>query len=165
MFTLFRWVEESSLSVWIRESTSILGYPAILSAHAIGMAVAVGLNLVLALRLLGVSPATPMGELRRYVGLIWSGFWLNAVSGLILLIAYPTKALTNPIFYLKLALIGVGMGAFMIMGRRLWQRPGGDAWAQRSGRALAITALVCWTAAIIAGRLLAYTHRYLMADF
>lgn len=165
MFTLFRWVEESSLSVWIRESTSILGYPAILSAHAIGMAVAVGLNLVVVLRLLGVSPALPVLELRRYVGLVWSGFWLNAVSGLILLIAYPTKAFTNPVFYLKLALIGVGMGIFMTMERRLWRQPDGEVWALRSGRALAITALVCWAGAIIAGRLLAYTHRYLMADF
>ena len=30
---------------------------------------------------------------------------MNAASGILLLISYPTKALTNPLFYGKLALI------------------------------------------------------------
>jgi len=165
MFTFFRWIEATPLSVWTRESTSIFGFPAILSAHAIGMAVAVGVNLVLALRLLGVSPAIPIPEIRRYVGLLWGGFWLNAASGLILLVAYPTKALTNPVFYLKIALIGLGMAVFMTMDRRLWRRPGGDAWAAGTGRLLAMVSLAAWGGAIFAGRLLAYTHRHLLADF
>jgi hypothetical protein len=40
MDSVFRWVESSALSVWTRESTSLIAYPAILSAHAIGMALA-----------------------------------------------------------------------------------------------------------------------------
>jgi len=31
---------------------------------------------------------------------------MNAVTGILLVFAYPTKALTNPDFYIKLALIG-----------------------------------------------------------
>ena len=38
---------------------------------------------------------------------MWAGFWINALSGILLLIAYPTKALTNPLFYAKLVLIGL----------------------------------------------------------
>ena len=41
---------------------------------------------------------------------MWAGFWVNAVSGVLLLIAYPTKALTNPLFYVKLVLIAIGLG-------------------------------------------------------
>ena len=49
--------------------------------------------------------------MRRYYRAMWAGFWVNAFSGVLLLIAYPTKALTNPVFYLKLALIAVAIVA------------------------------------------------------
>src|SRR5215469_8067520 len=48
-------------------------------------------------------------EFKRFFPVLWAGFWLNAVSGVVLLIGYPTKALTNPMFYLKLVFIGLGI--------------------------------------------------------
>src|SRR5258705_8436314 len=110
MDPLLRWLESSPLSIWTRESNSVLAYPAILSAHAIGMALAAGVNAAIALHLLGVGPGIPTQELRRFVGVLWLGFWMNAVSGGLLLIAYPTKAVTNPVFFVKLSLIAVAMG-------------------------------------------------------
>ena len=71
---------------------------------------AAGVNAAIALRLLGAAPGIPPQELRRFGGVAWTGFALNAVSGLMLLIAYPTKALTNPVFYLKMSLIAIGLG-------------------------------------------------------
>ena len=53
MISFFAWIEATSLSVWVRESTSVLAFPAILSAHAIGMGLAAGFNVMLALRILG----------------------------------------------------------------------------------------------------------------
>ena len=53
MTPFFLWLEATAPSVWVRESTSVFAFPAILSAHAIGMGLAVGVNAVLALRLLG----------------------------------------------------------------------------------------------------------------
>ena len=47
--------------------------------------------------------------MKRFLPVMWFGFWLNAISGVALLIAYPTKALTNPVFYLKLVLIALAM--------------------------------------------------------
>jgi hypothetical protein len=106
---IFLWLEATRLSVWVRESTSVLAFPAILSVHAIGMGLAVGVNAAIALRLLGVAAGVPPPELKRFAPAMWIGFWLNLASGLLLLIGYPTKALTNPVFYLKLSLIGLGM--------------------------------------------------------
>jgi hypothetical protein len=77
----FLWFESTALSVWIRESTSVFAYPAILSAHAIGMGFVAGVNAALALHLLGVGPDIPVREMRRFVPVMWFGFWLNAVSG------------------------------------------------------------------------------------
>jgi hypothetical protein len=156
------WLESTSLSVWIVESPSLLAFPGILTLHAIGMGFAVGINAALDLRILGVAPGVPVGEMRRFVPVLWFGFWLNAVSGVLLLIGYPTKALTNPLFYLKLALIAVGMVLFVRISRRVF-RDGVELdtlepEASHRLRRLAIVSIVCWSGAIFAGRFLAYTY-------
>jgi len=156
------WLESTSLSVWIVESPSLLAFPGILTLHAIGMGFAVGINAALDLRILGVAPGVPVGEMRRFVPVLWFGFWLNAVSGVLLLIGYPTKALTNPLFYLKLALIAVGMVLFVRIGRRVF-RDGVELdtlepEASHRLRRLAIVSIMCWSGAIFAGRFLAYTY-------
>ena len=75
-----------------------------------------------------------------FLPVMWFGFWLNFVSGVALLIGYPTKALTNPVFYLKLALIALGV---WLVGRIRLRM---DHGARRDS---AITSLVCWAGAII----------------
>ena len=102
MHSLFVWLETSSFSVWVRESTSVFAFPTILSLHAIGMGMVAGTNAAIALRILGAAPRVPLLELKRFFPIIWLGFWVNAMSGVVLLIGYPTKALTNPVFYAKL---------------------------------------------------------------
>lgn len=178
MDPFFFWLERTPPSVWLRESTSVWAYPAILSAHAIGMAMAAGVNAALALHLLGVGPGIPAREMKRFVPVMWLGFWLNAVSGMALLTAYPTKALTNPLFYVKLSLIALSMGIYGWMsgrvfrdrdpelaGERLGERLGGPPGERRTLRFLAGVSLAGWAGAIIAGRLLAYTYTRLLADF
>jgi hypothetical protein len=73
------------------------------------MGLAAGINAAIALRILGIAPNVPIGEMRRFLPAMWFGFWLNFVSGVVLLIGYPTKALTNPLFYLKLTLVALGV--------------------------------------------------------
>ena len=75
----------------------------------------------------------------------------------LLLIAYPTKALTNPMFYLKLSLIAVGLAVFVAVNKRLEQ------WTSAAQRWIGVALLASWGGAIVAGRLLAYTYRRLMA--
>lgn len=165
MNALLRWIESSALSVWTRESTSVFAFPAILSGHAIGMALAAGVNAAIALHLLGVGAGIPTRELRRFVPVVWVGVWLNAASGVLLLVAYPTKALTNPVFYLKLSLIAVAMAIFVVINRRVFRHPPPDEWRSSAGRWLAVASLLSWAGAITAGRLLAYTYRRLLVDF
>ena len=155
------WLESTALSQWVVGSDSIFAFPGILTFHAIGMGFAVGINAAIDLRILGVAPGVPLADMRRFVPFLWFGFWMNAVSGVLLLIGYPTKALTNPVFYLKLALIAAGMVLFVRISRRVFSDPH---YAQHGIpspqplRRLAIVSLICWTAAITAGRFLAYTY-------
>jgi hypothetical protein len=152
-------VESTALSQWVVGSPSIFAFPGILVLHAIGMAFAVGISAAMDLRVLGVAPRVPLAEMRRFLPFLWAGFWLNAASGLLLLIGYPTKALTNPVFYLKLILIAVAM----VLMVRISRRAGADGTAGPSEfpsslRRLAFVSLLCWAGAITAGRLLAYTY-------
>jgi hypothetical protein len=166
MDSFFLWLESTPMSVTIRESQSVFMYPAILSAHAIGMGLAGGICAALALHVLAIGAAAPAREFKRFIPVMWFGFIMNAVSGVLLLIAYPTKALTNPLFYLKLSLIGLGLWTSVIINHRAFQgsAPANDHVSPQV-RFLAITTLVCWTGAIVSGRLLAYTYTRLLADF
>jgi hypothetical protein len=145
----------------------VFAFPAILSAHAIGMGLAVGVNAAIALRLLGFAPRVPPRELCRFAPVMWLGVWLNTASGLLLLIGYPTKAFTNPVFYMKLSLIAVGMWLYVLMTRQL---TGLDTTREadvkvRTTRFLGVASLVCWAGAVTTGRLLAYTAHRILATW
>ncbi len=100
-----------------RRVHSLFAFPGILALHAIGMGFAVGISVALDLRILGVAQAIPWRDAPLRADPV-GRFWLNAVSGVLLLIGYPTKALTNPVFYLKLLLIAAAMVLLTWISRR-----------------------------------------------
>jgi hypothetical protein len=155
------WLESTAFSTWVRESTSIFAFPIILAVHTIGLGLLAGLNAALDLRLLGFAARIPVVEFRRFLPVMWLGLSLNVISGIALLIAYPTKALTNPVFYLKLGLIAVALSILRMVRRRALT----EGAMPDTLKKLALASLVCWAGAIAAGRLLAYTYRRLMVDF
>jgi hypothetical protein len=59
------WLEQTSLAMWIGLSDSFFAYPLILLLHTIGLTLIVGVNLVVALRVLGASPQIPLSELQK----------------------------------------------------------------------------------------------------
>lgn len=159
MDPFFIWLESTAVSRWVVESPSVaFGFPGILTLHAIGMGFAAGLATALDLRILGVGRGIPLKEFRRLLPVFWAGFWLNAVSGVLLLIGYPTKALTNPVFYLKLAMIFTAVAILVRLNRRIVAGLMDDETQARAQRLLATVSVVCWITAIFAGRLLAYTY-------
>src|SRR2546422_5688028 len=112
---IFQTIEESGVSSWIRDSPSVFAFWFILSWHAIGMGLLVGASAVIDLRILGVASDLPLSPLKGLYRIIWTGFWIQVVSGTLLLIAYPTKALTNLDFYLKLTLVALAVAVMKIM--------------------------------------------------
>ena len=157
MYSFFTWLEASALSDWVRSSPSMFAFPFILILHTVGMAFLVGANIAIDLRILGFAAGIPLSTLEKFFPVMWFGFVVNAVSGLLLLIGYPTKALTNPVFYLKLILIAVALTETWVMRNQVLRRENSN------GRLLAGTSIVLWAGAVTAGRLLAYTYRHLMA--
>jgi hypothetical protein len=84
---------------------------------------------------------------------MWLAFAINAVTGVLMVIGYPTKQLTNPLFYIKVSLVALGIWLVYRIGREVL---GGAESGQRN-----MTAHAKWLAAaspsgrvslIIAGR-------------
>jgi hypothetical protein len=155
-------IEETGLSTWLRESESPFAFYFILLFHTFGLALLVGANLIVDLRLLGVARGIPLAPLKRLFVIMWIGFATNAVTGVLLVIAYPTKSLTNIDFYAKLTLIGF---AVWVMQRLKTEVFGDSSLSEEAmtarGIGLAKWSLFLWFGAISAGRLLAYTYKYL----
>ena len=161
----FTGIESNWPSVWVRESASLLAFPTIIALHAIGMGLLVGATIAMDLRVLGFAPRVPLAVLETLFPVLWFGFWLNAASGVLLLLAYPTKALTNPLFYAKLALIGLALAVTLVIRKRILNKPQlEDTPVSARGKLLAGASLALWAAAISAGRVLAYTYTHLTAS-
>jgi hypothetical protein len=155
-------IEATGFSAWLRESESPFGFYFILLFHTIGLAILVGSNVVVDLRLLGVAPNIPLAPLRKLFRIMWTGFGINAVTGALLVFAYPTKSLTNLDFYIKLTLIGLAIWVMLKLKSRVFDDSSlGEAEMKARGATLAKYSLVLWFGAITAGRLLAYTYKYL----
>jgi len=158
-------IEDSALSKWIRGSDSLFAFPAIITLHTIGMGFLAGGSAAIDLRVLGFAPGLSVKAMGRFLPLLWLAFAINAVSGVLLLVAYPTKALTNPVFYVKLCLIALAVWLVHRIGRAVLRAPDAGQNASsvalpKHARRLAIISLAAWIALITAGRLLAYTHRW-----
>jgi hypothetical protein len=159
------WLEATWISTWVRESITVFGFPMILAYHTIGMGFVAGLSSAVDLRILGVARNVPLFELKRFLPVAWIGFWLNAASGVLLLIGYPTKALTNPVFYIKLVCVALAVVILRAITKSLFQDPMLDfGKIPKRDRWLARGSLFCWAGAIFAGRLLAYTYTRLSAS-
>lgn len=155
----FDWLEHSGLSMWIKESLSLWPYDILcLSTHAIGMALLVGFSSAIALRVVGFAPGVPLAPMAQFFPVIWAGFWINAVSGTGLFITYPVKAVTNPIFYLKMFGVALALVCIRRIKHEVFGAPGGanDRPVPERGRRAAASLLVVWVVTITAGRLLAY---------
>ena len=156
----FRWLESTTVSVWINQSPSLYAFPGILAAHTIGLGLLAGLNSALDLRVLGVARNIPPAAFMRLLPLMWIGLWMNVLSGIALLVAYPTKALTNPLFYVKLGLIAAALVLLRTIVRRI--RPAST--IAGTTKILAAASLLAWAPTIAAGRFLAYTCTRLTVD-
>jgi hypothetical protein len=153
-------IENSAYATWVRESPSIFAYTSILSLHAIGLAIIVGLNTLVALRLLGFVPEMPLQPLRKLFPWMYLGFAINTFSGASLLAANLTGDLENWLFLAKLgfivlAMINLELTRMYVFDKPVATVPGG---LPKHSRTVAIASMVLWGLAMVAGRFTAYPN-------
>lgn len=164
MLNFLLWLEATALSTWLREALTPLAFPTVLTLHTVGMGFLAGTNAAINLRILGVAASMPLRPMERFFPVMWIAFAVNAVSGVLLLIAYPTKALTNPLFYVKLTVIGLAVANLRLLKKHVFRDLDLDEKpVSRKGKLIAGLSLLLWAGVIAAGRFLAYTYTYLRA--
>jgi hypothetical protein len=160
---LLLWLEETAFSTWMRESGP--AFFSTLVLHSVAMGFVVGVHVATNLRILGAAPRIPLSLMRRFFPVLWVNLVVVSLSGALLLVAYPTKALTNPVFYLKLTAVVAALFITRSFMKGVLQDPHTDAGrAAGRDRMLAALSLLLWAGAVTAGRLLAYTYNTLMAS-
>ena len=152
------YLQNMALADWVRSSPSIFAYTTVLTVHAVGLAIVVGVNSLIALRLLGVAPGIPLAGLPKLYGVVWFGFCINAVSGFLLFIAEAHNMAAMVAFWAKLTFVAFGM-IIAVLFKRFYFADTASVQAgvvTRTGRNLAIASLACWYLALIVGRLTGY---------
>ena len=152
---VLNWLESNAYAQWIL--TSAWGWPIMLSIHALGLAIILGVMIALNLRLLGWYRSLPLTSLHQLMGLAWIGIWLNIFSGLSVFLTRPAGYLSSTPFLLKMGFIALGI-VILVHTRKVFVREaaGWGADATPVVRQLAMASLVFWVLAVIAGRLIAY---------
>jgi hypothetical protein len=129
----------------------------ILFLHTVGLGFLAGLSVATDMRILGVASRLPLIPFAKFYPLMWIGFWVNAISGLILLAADATTKAINPTFYVKMGFTLVAILLLIYLRRRFFRDPLLDEKPiSGQGKAIAVLSLICWMGAITAGRLMAY---------
>lgn len=151
-------LENSGFITWLRESPSVFAYPTLIAFHTFGMAFLVGTTAAIALRSLGIARGLAIAPLNGFFPIVWTGFWMSAVSGGLLLVIDIRTFLTMPQFYIKMfaiagALVCLRMLRAELFGRPL--KPQANSVSSRA-RSLAIAILLLWTVGMTAGRVTAY---------
>ena len=150
-------IENFGFSQWVKQSGSLWAFPGILLMHTYGMAVLVGVIAAIDLRILGFVPAIPLSPLQKFFPLIWLAFWVNAITGTMLLMADATSKMVNPDFGIKMLFIVLAVITQRLIQKRVFGDPDVDRRPFTSNaKMLAAASLACWLGAITAGRLLAY---------
>jgi hypothetical protein len=150
-------LENLAFSQWVKNAPTIWAFPTILVLHTIGMGIVAGGSAMLSLMILGFWPAVPMKPFVRVFPYMWAAFWLNAVTGTMMLIADATTKLTMLDFYLKMTFVFTGIYLLARTRRQVFDDPQLDkAPVTGNAKMLAWASLGCWFGAIVAGRLMAY---------
>jgi hypothetical protein len=156
-------IENSAYAVWVRESPSIFAYTTILSLHAIGLAIIVGINTLVALRLLGFVPGIPLAPLRKLFPWMYLGFAINLFSGSSLLAANLSNDLGNWLFIVKLIFILFAMINLELTRMYVFDKPSAAGTIAAGGLpkhagTFAVASMVLWSVAMVAGRFTAYPN-------
>ena len=154
---LIQSIEDSGIAEYIR--VSAYGYPAMITLHSLGLAIMVGLSVVLSLRVLGLFKPIPYTTLHKQLTVAWVGFIVNFISGGLLYSSQAVSYMQDGVFLTKMAFVIVGAILVGILQSQV--KAGAAGWSDSSpppaaARTLAMLTILCWVFGMITGRLIAY---------
>lgn len=154
---LLTWLESTGYAQWILVSSA--GWPLMLSLHAFGLAIIIGVVFSLNLRMLGLYQSLPYTALHGLLGIAWIGIALNIFTGLSIFMTQASSYVTSIPFIVKITFIVLGIANLVVTRKTLareaagWEAAGN---APKQALWLALSSLLFWVIALVTGRLIAY---------
>jgi hypothetical protein len=155
------WLAATSVSQTIQTIDWII--PAVQTIHILAVAAVVTSALMINLRLLGIrrNDQSVAGVAQRFLPFIWWPLPALLATGAVLIVAEPARALENPVFLLKMALLlaaaGVTLACQLPIRRNatFWELSSGR---RRAAKLVALASIPLWIAIVCAGRWIAYVQ-------
>lgn len=156
MESFLTWLHDRPISMWVAQSDSLWAFPFVLFLHTTGIALTAGCSFVVTMSVLGWMGPVSQPSLRKLFPWLWGGFVLNAVSGTLLFMAAATTTGYKATYYLKLALILMGVLTLLPVGTFFQEDISSNAEIPSRVKVFAAASLLFWAGAITTGRLVAY---------
>jgi hypothetical protein len=155
------WLGATPLSQTLQSVDWII--PAVQTIHILAVAAVITAALMIDLRLLGVRGTDqPVASVTlRFMPLIWWPLPLLLLTGAVLIIAEPARALENPVFLLKMSLLLAAACVTLALQIPLRSDPAfweASIGRKRTAQLIAVVSLPLWVAIICAGRWIAYVQ-------
>jgi hypothetical protein len=155
------WLAATTVSQTIQTIDWII--PAVQTVHILAVAAVVSSALMINLRLLGIrrDDQSVAGVARRFLPFIWWPLPLLLLTGAILIVAEPARALENPVFLLKMGLLLAAAGVTLACqlpirsNAAFWELSAGR---RRAAQLIALASIPLWIAIVCAGRWIAYVQ-------
>ena len=154
-----QWLNDTGPATALRESLWV--FPIVETVHVLAITLLAGSIAILDLRLLGVllrgERVTTVA--RQVLPVVWIGFGILTVSGLMLFAAEAAKSYSNPAFRIKLLLLVLAGVNPIVYYRTVYRRIGEWDTHRRTplaARLAGAASLTLWAGIIAAGRATAY---------
>jgi len=155
------WLAATPLSMLIQNVLWII--PTVQTIHILAIAIVMSSVFMMNLRILGfISPTQPLAAVaRRFQPWVWWTLIVLLLSGSVLIVGEPGRALYNPAFMLKMAMLCTVLILTLVFqcglrrDARFWEKSPGR---RVGGRLLAGVSLVLWIGILFAGRWIAYIN-------
>jgi hypothetical protein len=151
-------LEQSGFAAGIRQSPWL--YPAANVGHIISLTFFAGALAIMDVRLLGgfaaTEPAPMLARARLFALAALAGM---VITGFVLFAAEASHLVLNPVFQLKLALIGAGVinvAIYELWGRQAVENLPPNAAMPRTARVAGLASVAIWVAVAACGRAIAY---------
>jgi hypothetical protein len=143
------------LATWVKAVPWV--WPAAESLHFIGLALLMGVVLLIDLRMLGLMTMVSVTALDRLIPWGVLGFGLNLVTGMLFFVSAPEQYTANIAFFWKIGLMMLACfnGLYFTAYDRAWALVPGTA-APALSKAMAVSALVLWVGVMYYGSMLPF---------
>ncbi|MBA2492220.1 MAG: hypothetical protein H0V34_11155 [Gammaproteobacteria bacterium] len=150
-------LQNSLVAESLRGSTWV--YPLVNAAHILGFALLVGAIVPLDLRRLGLWRSVPVATLSRVLTPIaGAGLVIAVTAGVLLFITRAVEYAASGLFQAKIGLVAIAVMNAIVFRRRGVQRSAAapNHTSTIAARGTALVSLLCWSAALLLGRLVGY---------